>query len=121
MVPVAPPILVFGDDLYTFRSVDTMLTYIEPIDARSVRAVFDASGQRFVLRTDGVTAQGRWLGGGRVRVECDSPSADTGTLDETLRAELSTRYRHFGFTEQSVAEMDLAALVAAAVRLTTCE
>lgn len=121
MVPASPPILVFSDDLYAFRSIEAMLTYIEPIDAGDVRAVFDAEGHRFVLRTDDVKTTGRWVGGGRIWAEHDGSSGDIGELDEILRAELSTRYRRFGFTDDSVASMDHAALIAAAERLASCE
>ena len=98
-----------------------MSTYIERIDAGGVRAVFDAEGRRFVLRTEGVTATGRWVGGGRVWAEHDGSSGDIGALDEMLRRELSTRHQKFGFTDESVASMDHAALVAAAERLANCE
>jgi hypothetical protein len=121
MVPATPPILVFSDDLCTFRSVEAMLAYIEPIDEGDVHAVFDSEGRRFVLRTEGVKTKGRWVGGGRIWAEDDNSSGDIDELDEMLRRELSTRYREFGFTNESVASMDHAALVGAAERLASCE
>ena len=64
-----PPIIVFADVLYAFGSVAEMLQYIEPLDAGEVRAVFDSEGRRLVLRTEGVTTKGFWVGGGDLWVE----------------------------------------------------
>lgn len=96
-----------------------MLAYVEPIDTREVRAVFDAEGHRLAIRVQGVKSQGRWVGGGRVWVERESSSAVAGELDSMLRSALSNRFRGFGFTEDAVANLDHAALIAAAVRLTS--
>lgn len=118
-MPATPPIIVFSDDLDTFPSVEAMLAYVEPIDASGVRAVFDAEGHRLAIRTEGVKSQGRWVGGGRVWVEQESSSAVVAELDSMLRSELSSRFGEFGFTDDTVADLDHAALVDAAVRLTS--
>lgn len=119
MIPTTPPIIVFSDDLDTFASVEAMLLYFEPIDARGVRAVYDAEGHRLVIRTDGVKSEGRWVGGGRAWVEQESSAAVVGALDAMLRSELSSRFREFGFDEDTVATMDHDGLIAAAMRLTS--
>lgn len=111
--------IVFGDVLDTFPSVAALLAYIEPIDARGVRAVYDAEGHRFAIRTAGVKSDGRWVGGGRAWVEQESSTAVVGELDAMLRSELSSRFREYGFTEDTVATVDHAALIAAALRLTS--